>query len=372
MNPGTSRDTQATLLLHAPLVTAGTAPPDPILKATEFRAVRARLAASGRPLGDLLGTDAPSLVEACADVVPAARMHALLGRGFRLAQALDQWAARSTWVIGATDPAYPARLRHRFADDAPPLLYGCGNADLLDAGGLAVVGSRDGDDEVLAWATEVGSRAARSRCHVVSGGTRGVDIAAMAGALHAGGTACGVLADTLFSDILDARYRDHLRADTLVLVSPNDPRQRFFASLRMQRNKYIYALADAALVVASGLKEGGTWAGAEEQLRRLRHVPVYVRVTPEASPGLTALQALGARPWPDPVSPLEFARALLPTRTRPVADATGVAWRATGEDAPPDGGAPAAVDAPSAGTLPVNPIDPIDPIDPGPQLALPF
>ena len=76
----------------------------------------------------------------------------------------------------------------------------------------------------------------------------------------------------------------------------------------MQRNKYVYALSDSALVVATGLKQGGTWAGADEQLRRLRHVPVYVRVPPQPSPGLSALEHLGAHPWPEPATPSEFAR----------------------------------------------------------------
>lgn len=308
MTPDTTRDTQAALLLGAPLTTATTAPSDAILKPAEFRAVRARIVATGRPLGDLLGPNAAAVVTECADLVPESRLHDLLGRGFRLAQALDQWAARSIWVVGTTDDAYPTRLRDRFGDDAPPVLYGCGDADLLQAGGLAVVGSRDCDEETLAWTTEIGRRAAQSRCTIVSGAARGVDLTAMGAALEAGGTAVGVIADTLFREVLDAGFRDHLQAGTLALVSPNDPRQRFFASLRMQRNKYIYGLGDTALVVATGFKEGGTWAGADEQLRRLRHVPVYVRAAPEPSSGLDALRALGARLWPDPTTPAEFAR----------------------------------------------------------------
>lgn len=46
----------------------------------------------------------------------------------------------------------------------------------------------------------------------------------------------------------------------------------------MQRNKLIYALADASLVVSSDLNKGGTWAGAVEQLDKLKFVPVYAFV----------------------------------------------------------------------------------------------
>src|SRR5260370_3099961 len=46
---------------------------------------------------------------------------------------------------------------------------------------------------------------------------------------------------------------------------------------QMRRNKLIYALADAALVVNSDYEKGGTWAGAVEQLEKLHLVPMYVR-----------------------------------------------------------------------------------------------
>jgi len=68
----------------------------------------------------------------------------------------------------------------------------------------------------------------------------------------------------------------------------------------MQRNKLIYALADASLVVSSDKNKGGTWAGATEQLDKLKFVPVYVRSTGEPSTGLDALRVKGALPWPNP------------------------------------------------------------------------
>jgi len=68
----------------------------------------------------------------------------------------------------------------------------------------------------------------------------------------------------------------------------------------MQRNKLIYALADASLVVSSDMNKGGTWAGATEQLDKLKFVPVYVRSTGETSVGLNALRSEGALPWPNP------------------------------------------------------------------------
>ena len=78
----------------------------------------------------------------------------------------------------------------------------------------------------------------------------------------------------------------------------------------MQRNKLIYALADASLVVSSDIDKGGTWAGAVEQLDKLRFVTVYVRSTGESSAGLDALRKRGALPWPNPRGVESFDTAL--------------------------------------------------------------
>ena len=78
----------------------------------------------------------------------------------------------------------------------------------------------------------------------------------------------------------------------------------------MQRNKLIYALADAALVVNADYEKGGTWTGAVEQLDRLHFVPVFVRSNGITGKALDALQRKGALPWPNPATPDEFAEAL--------------------------------------------------------------
>jgi predicted Rossmann fold nucleotide-binding protein DprA/Smf involved in DNA uptake len=68
----------------------------------------------------------------------------------------------------------------------------------------------------------------------------------------------------------------------------------------MQRNKLIYALADAALVVNSDFEKGGTWTGAVEQLDRLHFVPLFVRNGDTMPKGNAALLRRGAYPWPNP------------------------------------------------------------------------
>ena len=219
---------------------------------------------------------------------------------------MERWRARAIWVVTRADPGYPQRLKSRLRHNAPPVLYGCGDPNGLNDGGLAVVGSRKVNDDVLRYAKGIGRLAAEAHTAIVSGGARGVDQAAMRGALEAGGRSVGILANGLERAALSRENRPALLDGRLLLVSPYDPAARFVVGHAMQRNKLIYALSDAALVVNSDHGHGGTWAGATEQLGKLRFVPVYVRCSGERSAGLEALVERGAEPWPDPQEPDEM------------------------------------------------------------------
>jgi predicted Rossmann fold nucleotide-binding protein DprA/Smf involved in DNA uptake len=134
----------------------------------------------------------------------------------------------------------------------------------------------------------------------------------MRGALQAGGKAVGIVPDSLASAAVNRENRDLLLDARLLLISPYDPAAGFNVGNAMQRNKLIYALADAALVASSDYKKGGTWSGATEQLQKHRAIPVYVRQSPEPNAGLDGLRELGALPWPGPKEPEDLARLLAP------------------------------------------------------------
>jgi len=118
----------------------------------------------------------------------------------------------------------------------------------------------------------------------------------------------GVLADSLARYAISARYREGLISDRLVLVSPYDPEARWFAYTAMERNKLIYGLSDAALVVTSAAESGGTWSGATEALECAR-IPVYVRNDGTVAEGNRKLLVHGAKPFP--AEPWHDLQALL-------------------------------------------------------------
>jgi DNA processing protein len=310
MTRSISPNTQAILLLTAPLISGRSASSCHVLTQSEYKRLARFLRDRQRQPSDLLASDPADLLGECHSLIESDRLKRLLGRGFLLAQAVERWHARAIWVVSRADGGYPKRLKARLRDDSPPLLYGCGDAAILDAGGLAVVGSRNVDDVLIEYAEGVGRLAANAGCAIVSGGARGIDQAAMRGALEGSGKVTGVSADNLERAALDREYRDFLMAGQLVLVSPYDPAAGFNVGHAMQRNKLIYALADGALVVNSDYEKGGTWAGATEQLDRLHLVPVYVRSNGDPGKGLEALRRRGALPWPNPATPTELVELL--------------------------------------------------------------
>ena len=224
------------------------------------------------------------------------RLDHLLGRGGALGLAFEKWQRAGLWVLTRSDSEYPVRLKQRLAEQSPPVLFGCGNKQLLDKGGIAVVGSRNAISDDLEFTKKLGAKAAAEGYSIVSGGARGVDQNAMLGALEREGNVVGVLADSLLRSATSATYRKYLRRNDLVLVSPFNPEAGFNVGTAMARNRYIYCLADKAVVISSGLNEGGTWNGATEAIKA-RWVPVWVRTSNAGDSGNPELIRLGAQPW---------------------------------------------------------------------------
>lgn len=307
MSSTISTNTQAILLLTAPLILGqnGAASYE-LLTQSEYRRLARQLRDLGHEPADLLGSNSAQLLRELGTLIPGERIGRLLDRGFMVSQALERWRSRAIWVLSRADSEYPKKIKNRLKEDSPPVLYGCGQQGLLESGGLAVVGSRHADQTLISYAETVGTQCALAKKSAISGGAQGIDRAAMRGALEAGGRVIGVLADSLERAALNRENRNWLLEESLVLISPYDPAAGFNVGHAMQRNKVIYALADAALVVSADFEKGGTWAGASEQLQKMRFVPVYIRSTGEIGRGLETLTSMGGKPWPNPKNSDEF------------------------------------------------------------------
>lgn len=284
---------QATLLLTSYFSKASSESAKPLTN-SEWGRFALWLKEKSTTPADLLVTDPKALLQGWHDArISAERIIELLNRGHSLALAMEKWQRAGLWVVTRSDPEYPKRLKQRLKTDSPPVLFGCGNKALLNAGGLAVIGSRNASEADLAFTDQVGAKAAKEGIAIVSGGARGVDETAMLGAIKQGGVVIGVMADSLLKAATSSKWRKGLMDDHAVLVSPFYPEAGFSAGNAMARNKYIYCLADSSLVIHSG-KKGGTLNGAEENLKKT-WVPLWVKQTIDKDAANADLVAKGGR-----------------------------------------------------------------------------
>ncbi|MEG3900636.1 DNA-processing protein DprA [Microcoleus sp. B4-C5] len=300
MNHVLPPDTQAILLLCASFGQNRQTEQQP-LTLSEYNYLAGWLLENQKRPADLLSSHCLNLLQSIpASKLDFNRVSALLERGVMLSLAVEKWTNQGLWILGRSDSQYPKRLKQILKHLAPAILYGIGNIKLLGQGGLAIVGSRDVDEEGLDRTQRVAQICAEEEIQVISGGARGVDTAAMLSALEAGGTAVGVLADSLAASAVAGKYRAGIKEGRLTLVSACDPNARFNVGNAMGRNKYIYALADRALVISCSVGTGGTWAGAVEALEKIKDVPVFVLddAVPE---GNRQLLKRGAQPLPFPL-----------------------------------------------------------------------
>lgn len=314
-----SEDAKVILLLCGQLGGPASAAP---LDLREYNQVVRWLVNRRLGLADLLS---PSEAAALAKEAGLAedRVTALLKRGVALGFAVEKWRQSGIWVVCRSDGDYPERFREHLKDTAPPILFGAGERTLLRGGGLAIVGSRNVDAEGETYARTVAAGCARGGLTVVSGGARGVDQIAMAGALDAGGAVVGILADSLLRQSVARDARHALSEGRLLLVSPYHPEAGFNVGNVMGRNKLIYALADYGLVVSADFQKGGTWEGAKEELKRKPGRPVFVRLSGSVPRGNRELAKLGALVFPEFDQPADPASLLREAASRTISQVGG-------------------------------------------------
>jgi predicted Rossmann fold nucleotide-binding protein DprA/Smf involved in DNA uptake len=205
----------------------------------------------------------------------ADRIYLLLERRSTLAIELERLESLGIRIVTRADEEYPIRYRQRLKESAPTVLFYAGNKDLLGQPGIAVVGSRNVDQVGQNCAAYVGNVCANSGLVLYSGGAKGVDTIGMKAALNERGYAVGILADSLERAIRNPELRPALTSGDLCLVTPYAPDAGFSVGTAMGRNKLIYALADYAIVVASDVEKGGTWAGSTEAMKA-EWIPVFI------------------------------------------------------------------------------------------------
>ena len=178
-------------------------------------------------------------------------------------------------LLTIQDAGYPNRLRNIY--DPPCLLYVRGRLPAFDdEASIAVVGTRDCTPYGVSVAEKFGYGLAAGGALVVSGLARGIDSAALRGALRAGGRTAAVLGNGL--DVVYPKenrylYEDVAAAGALISEYPpgTEPSRGHFPV----RNRILSGLCAATLVVEAPERSGAliTAGTALEQGRDVFAVP---------------------------------------------------------------------------------------------------
>ena len=236
----------------------------------------------------------------------------------RAEKVLEDCARDGQFLLTMDDAGYPARLRNIY--DPPLLLYGKGSLPLFDDEvAVTVVGTRDCTPYGVRAASQLGYELARQGALLVSGMAKGIDGAAMRGALQAGGFTAAVLGGgvgVVYPAENRRLYEDI--AATGVLLSEYPPGTEPLPGHFPVRNRIISGLSLAALVVEAPVRSGAliTAHAALDQGRDVFAVPGPIDAA--ASVGCNRLIRDGAGLVMEAWDVLGTYRQRFPQKLRPI------------------------------------------------------
>ncbi len=169
---------------------------------------------------------------------------------------LEQCAQTGCGVVCVTYSLFPKMLKN--LDDLPAVLYYQGDLSfLIHKIAIAMVGTREADDNSLAIAKSLSASLTRSGAIVVSGGALGVDSAAHIGALEAGGKTVAVLGNGFGANYLAANEALRARiAQNGAVITEYPPFTPAMSRNFPIRNRVISGLSHGTVVVEAGVKSG--------------------------------------------------------------------------------------------------------------------
>jgi DNA processing protein len=222
--------------LVALLRRASAIPADRIEKAGSAAALlHAALAADGDQFTLLAPDAAPLLDRAAADIA--------------------RWQARGYRLLSVLNSKYPANLRE--VHDRPPLLFVDGSLQPEDARAIAIIGSRAASDAGRRTAAAFATAFASAGLTVLSGLAAGIDTAAHAAALHAGGRTIAVIGTGL-DHVYPPENAPLQRtiASAGAVVSQFWPETRPDRTTFPRRNAVMSGLSRGSLIIEAGPRSG--------------------------------------------------------------------------------------------------------------------
>lgn len=210
-------------------------------------------------LEGLVLRDTPGIEEACFE-----RASALLRRVSDVYAGMEAYRQMGYRLLLPDDEGWPEALCS-LGSEAPLFLFEMGEKAGCSSS-VAVAGSRRILSETRSAAQQTGRMIAEAGAVLITGGAEGVDTAALHGALEADGRAVIVPAMPVTRLMEYRTIRRAMESGRMTILCDALPDEPFSAAKALSRNHTIYALGDAALVVAARDGQGGSWRGATDCL----------------------------------------------------------------------------------------------------------
>lgn len=222
------------------------------------------------------------------------RAKMLLAQSAHVYAKLERYQAQGYEVLLPDDVLWPDKLK-KLGRQMPQFLFVKGDSSLFSLRSVAVAGSRKIAIETSQIAERCGKMIGDAGFAMVCGGANGVDAAAQRGLLEAGGSLILIPAIPA-RELLEKKDIQYAHERNQVLLCCDTwPDEAFSAHKALSRNHTIYAMGDAALVIAARDGKGGSWQGATDCLRG-GYTPLYtISADYEDMKGNHALVELGAK-----------------------------------------------------------------------------
>lgn len=196
------------------------------------------------------------------------RITNLVKRSASITFEINKYENMGIKIVTRADSNYPSIIKKKLKNDSPPILYYCGNLEILNKELVGFVGSRIIDDKDKKTVEKLVKNVINKGYGIVSGGAKGIDEISSKFALEHGGYVVEFLADSILKKIKNKTVMKNIRENKLLICSLMKPDAGFNVGIAMMRNKYIYTSSIGTVVIKTDLKKGGTWAGATENIRK--------------------------------------------------------------------------------------------------------
>ena len=196
-----------------------------------------------------------------------ARIVRLLDRNASLSFELSNYQNMGIEAVTRSDLGYPKNLKKKLSNTCPPIFYYAGDLSLLERQYIGYVGARTVTNEDISFTIQTVRKTVSLGYGVVSGGAKGIDTISGNESLLNNGFTVEYLSDSLLKKLKKSDVVKNIQQRKLLLMSVSKPDAGFNVGMAMMRNKYIYAQSFGTVIIHSDLNKGGTWNGANENLK---------------------------------------------------------------------------------------------------------